>query len=85
MEDNYAIIRTDSIHIEGDERSRTNPGHGYPAHTILNEVITEFATKEEWEEKINRLANPRYGAPEKFRAIIFQNVEVSKEVKITIK
>jgi hypothetical protein len=27
----WAILEFTSIHVEGDERSRTNPGHGYPA------------------------------------------------------
>lgn len=26
----YAVILYSKIHIPGDERSRTNPGHGYP-------------------------------------------------------
>jgi len=26
------IFKTTTYHVEGDERSRTNPGHGYPAH-----------------------------------------------------
>lgn len=26
------IFETSSTYVEGDERSRTNPGHGYPAH-----------------------------------------------------
>lgn len=26
----YLLIATDRIFIPGDERSRTNPGHGYP-------------------------------------------------------
>ena len=30
--DYYLVISTDMIHIEGDERSRRNPGHGYPAY-----------------------------------------------------
>lgn len=28
----YAIIEFRKIHVPGDERSRTNPGHGCPAH-----------------------------------------------------
>jgi len=27
------IFKTKQVHHEGDERSRTNPGHGYPAYT----------------------------------------------------
>ena len=29
----YAVIVERSVYIPGDERSRTNPGHGYPATT----------------------------------------------------
>lgn len=29
----YLIIWQDTVYHEGDERSRTNPGHGYPAYT----------------------------------------------------
>jgi len=31
--EHWAILEDSSIHIPGDERSRTNPGHGYPAST----------------------------------------------------
>lgn len=40
----YIITIDKTIHHEGDERSRTHPGHGYPAwveviptHTIYND------------------------------------------------
>ena len=29
----FVIAKTLTIHTEADERSRTNPGHGYPAST----------------------------------------------------
>ena len=35
------IVKTESIHHEGDERSRTNPGHGYPAYTE-NRTTVEY-------------------------------------------
>lgn len=41
--EHWAIIRSSSVYIPGDERSRTNPGHGYPAETenfISYEVFT---------------------------------------------
>lgn len=37
----YAVIKQKQIHHEGDERSRTHPGHGYPAYT---ETVTSFET-----------------------------------------
>lgn len=65
----YAIItfETTYIHHEGDERSRTNPGHGYPAHTetIRNLKYLSFDKTEEgkieWENKLKELykADPK--------------------------
>ena len=80
----YGIIQLRNIYHEGDERSRTNPGHGYPAHTETVTSFKEFEDREKWEKEINDLANPKYGSPKKFRAITFEEVEITKEVKINI-
>lgn len=82
--DKYGIIETTQQHIPGDERSRTHPGHGYPAHTVTHTTFTECESKEEWEALIQRKANPPYGRPEPFRAIVFKEVSVSTEVKINL-
>lgn len=51
--EHFAVLTQNSrtIHHEGDERSRTHPGHGYPAYTETIESINyqAFATKEELE------------------------------------
>jgi len=83
--DKYGIIQKESIRVEGDERSRTNPGHGYPAHTVTTMAIREFPDKSSWETWIERASKPRtYGHAEKFTAIIYREVEVVTEVKINI-
>lgn len=41
----WAVIKDVTTHHEGDERSRTNPGHGYPAHTTSAKVYTPFETE----------------------------------------
>ena len=35
------------FHIPGDERSRTNPGHGYPASTEKVLTVRQFVTTEQ--------------------------------------
>jgi hypothetical protein len=52
--EHYVILTFDSIYIPGDERSRTNPGHGYPESTerVVNYIV--FEDKEKWEKEINR-------------------------------
>lgn len=53
----YAIIEFRNIYIPGDERSQTNPGHGYPAHTETTSEYIVFKDKESWEAyiKINKM------------------------------
>ena len=43
----YAVLIFDStsVYIPGDERSRTNPGHGYPASTNYYNTFQYFWTK----------------------------------------
>jgi hypothetical protein len=67
----WAIIETTSVHIPGDERSRTNPGHGYPASTETFITYRAFTSQAEWEHEAERLT--LRGLP--FRAI---RVEVAK-------
>lgn len=43
----YAVITIKNIHHEGDERSRTNPGHGYPAYTERVETFRTFGDEDD--------------------------------------
>ena len=80
--DRYAIIQTERFDIPGDERSRTNPGHGYPARIVTSDTVKTFPTREAWEKWIRDAKNPPYGAPKKFKAIIYREVEVTTIVNI---
>lgn len=48
----YAALSSRSIHHEGDERSRTNPGHGYPAYTEDFVEFIPFKTRAEMESYV---------------------------------
>jgi hypothetical protein len=48
----FALISADSVHVPGDERSRTNPGHGYPAHNVPTINYRWFLVREDWEAAI---------------------------------
>jgi len=50
--EHYAILIFGQINIPGDERSRTHPGHGYPAHMVSNIEYRAFTKKEDWEAEI---------------------------------
>lgn len=57
----YAVIvyESNSVYIEGDERSKTNPGHGYPAHTETFNSFKHYVTqnKSDWIKLIEALEN----------------------------
>jgi hypothetical protein len=86
-EQHYAVIlfKTRSVYHEGDERSRTHPGHGYPAHTetfdnfeYLVSPFTETG-RLEWEKQIQKL----HDSKENYVAFIGQpKVEVTSQIKI---
>ena len=46
----YGVVLTRHINHEGDERSRTHPGHGYPAYTESVTEFRSFKSKEDFEE-----------------------------------
>lgn len=45
------VFEQHTFHIPGDERSRTHPGHGYPAHDETVKTVTMYVTTEESELK----------------------------------
>lgn len=53
----YAILTQGSTYVPGDERSRTNPGHGYPGGTEYHLIYRAFqeADRAEWEAAIAQL------------------------------
>jgi hypothetical protein len=70
------VFETTSIHHEGDERSRTCPGHGYPAYTEEIHTIKyiPFANHEALEKWVTAAEQkPEYGYD---RKPVYQLVEV---------
>ena len=74
----YATIVTRSIYIPGDERSRTHPGHGYPAST---EEYTDFVTFDN-EEKLK--AWIRSNSSSKFKVIKYQEMQYSIALDVNL-
>ena len=76
----WAIVENVTTHHEGDERSRTNPGHGYPAHTTSLMVYRPYETEAELLDVVRRK-----GSHEKFKVIKSQPVSIKTETVLTIK
>jgi len=75
--EHFAVIETCKISILGDKRSETNPGHGYPAHTVDNIKYTGFKTEEELFEYVSEL-----GPHAKYR--IIKAVPLTLETKYSM-
>jgi hypothetical protein len=78
----YGVIYTDTIHHEGDERSRTNPGHGYPAYTESVQKLETFDNEEKLKAWIER-NNSGYSS-KTFKAIKYEELKVATEVVISL-
>jgi hypothetical protein len=84
--EHYAALVFESIYIEGDERSRTNPGHGYPAHTESVVRYITFKDTAEMEEWVNKREHPSFGRPERnYKIIKALPLTVTLTTKVNIK
>lgn len=61
----WAIIRSGSYYVSGDERSRTNPGHGYPGGYESYECTERFTDEVEFKKRVEQLLQHK----EKFLAM----------------
>jgi hypothetical protein len=78
--EHYAIITFASVFIPGDERSRTNPGHGYPASTETYNHYYIYESRADWEAEVSKMTLNK----EKFLAIHAKPASVSVETKVKI-
>jgi hypothetical protein len=76
----YVIIKRSQRFVQGDERSRTNPGHGYPAHYEEISEFIEYSDHEEWKSDVEVLA--KRGA--NFKAGSFEEVKPRITVEIDL-
>lgn len=80
----YGIITAETTYIPGDERSRTNPGHGYPESYQTQTVLKTYDDETKWKAAIESYANPKYGMPKVFTAIVYQVVEITTAVQVKV-
>ena len=67
--EHWAIIRTVGVFIPGDERSRTNPGHGYPERTENYLSYQAFTDEAEFRAEFTKKLNSPLRHNEVLRAI----------------
>lgn len=85
--EHYQVIvyKTTSVSHEGDERSRTNPGHGYPAYTETFNVFEQYVSTDEKELKsfIEEL-EAKKNQPWNYEKNLYSVVKVAKKIEVKI-
>lgn len=74
----YVIATPASMYIPGDERSRTAPGHGYPASTFSYLDFQVFDKKDEWEAAVAQIA----GTQKSYRAFVLDPATVTTTITV---
>ncbi len=83
--EHFAVFESDHVTIPGDERSRTNPGHGYPASDKYFIRYIAFESMDElkaWVEE--RELDSRYNSS-KYRLVKVTPLLVEVKVSVDVK
>jgi hypothetical protein len=81
----YAIIEFSSYYVEGDERSRTNPGHGYSGHSEYKCEYILFESEEEWKKEIERRELSKFtGAGRNYIAVRATPASIETKINVNI-
>jgi hypothetical protein len=85
--EHFAIMEFDSIWIEGDERSRTNPGHGYAGHSENVVRYTIYKKRDDWEAEIHSrtVAKNSYSSTKNWVALVAHKASIKTTVTVEIK
>lgn len=83
-EPHYAILEQRSISIPGDERSRTHPGHGYPASTEQVWDYIVFKDRDEWETEVKKRMASEFGRKD-FMAISATPATINTTIQVEVK
>ena len=76
-----ALVKT-STYVEGDQRSRDAPGHGYPAHSVEGLEIVRFETQTEMEAWVQRKITGY--SPPTFELIRYETLTYSSTTTIKV-
>lgn len=78
----FAVLNFGSITIPGDERSRTNPGHGYPESTESTIEYIAFTDEETLKRWIQFEEQGEFKRPGSYRVIQVKPLTVTKKVEV---
>ncbi|OFZ60734.1 MAG: hypothetical protein A2381_15290 [Bdellovibrionales bacterium RIFOXYB1_FULL_37_110] len=79
----WAILKFQTIHIPGDERSRTNPGHGYGPSTETTCSYVAYMNEQEWVVEVQKLASRAFPSDD-FIAIKVIPATITTKVSVSV-
>jgi hypothetical protein len=82
QDEHYACYSQGYEHIPGDERSRTHPGHGYPASTTYFVNYMAFLTLEKLQAYLE--FNAKRQTPEKLVVAKITPLKVEQKISVSI-
>jgi len=81
----WVIMTTSSTYVPGDERSRTNPGHGYHEHWKTSVNYKIYLDKNEWEIEIDRREKSTYASDGDYVAFKSSGrAKINKTISVTV-
>lgn len=78
MTKKWAIVEKGIVYVPGDDRSRTNPGHGYPEHTITYDSYKEFDNYDKFIEAVTL----KHRRGETFKILSVEEMQFSIKVEV---
>lgn len=79
--EHWALLVNVITTVPGDERSRSNPGHGYPEHTVKSIDYEAFTDYSSFENRVIQLTSRR----DTFTAIKVQPLTIETKVSVQVR
>ena len=79
----WVIMLFTQTHVPGDERSRTNPGHGYAAHTTHHADYQAYLTEEKFLAALEDMEDRGF-ASDRYVAFKVEPLTVTKTVSVSV-
>lgn len=80
----YAALVKSSYTVPGDERSRTNPGHGYPEHSVDYTEVIKFKDHDEMITWVKKQESSVYYR-KKYQIIKYIEMTVTSTIAVEVK
>jgi len=80
----YVAMEQVVTNIPGDERSRTNPGHGYPASTEYSMRFVVFESEDEMKGYVKEKQDRSYGNRNDYKILYVKVPTITTKVEVGV-